>query len=559
MGRRRTGPSVACPVPEHAGSHVVRWGKRMTQQGLRQKFVCRPVGHAEHGFSMLVSGGEVTEPVWAPPPACPEHPAGRVVRDGLYGASSERPRQRYRCYPDGEGDFHRFTPPLPREHVHSGEEPCAQCEEFRGMHHGEPSISRKQSWSSRLVAETLRDLSRGTTYADASVRVRRVTNRTRTRTMPGPPKYAYTGSRSAKNAWHIAADWCETFSPVLWDRVEEQLRERAAAAQAEAAGRALAGEANPTPSMVVIDDIPIHARTVDADGSRVARRDYFVLALAEVVWGAPAARLDRTLSLRLVRAYPSNDHHAWKLLFDELGYTPDFILADAGKGIVKAVREFYKGSAVFIPSVYHAREAVEKGLLETAGARNPSAPKGVKELRPEIAEHMAGLRKKRLATLTVEEWSRWWDDLEGILSHLGVPIDKTRRRRRNYERPIAEVLPQLAAFPQLPISTGGLEATMRKRIDPILTNRAHAFANIERTNRLFDLVVCNENHLFDDMAKVIRLLRADSAEHDGWSTPLREIADPQPPKRPGRPTPKRYSSLRDQQLIRDIARSKGLA
>jgi hypothetical protein len=534
----------------------------MTKQGLRQKFVCRPVGHAEHGFSMLVAAGEVTTPVWMPPPPCPEHPAGRVVRDGLYGASSERPRQRYRCYPNSDREFHRFTPPLPREHVHSGDEACAQCEEFRGMHHGEPSISRKQSWSSRLVAETLRDLSRGMTYADASVRMRRVTKRTRTRSMPNPPKNAYTGSRWSKNAWHIAADWCETFSPVLWDHVEEQFRQRTVELQERAAARALAGEANPTPSMIVIDDIPVHARAVDADGAKVARRDYFVLVVGEVVWGGGGARggrLERTVSLRLVRAYPSNDHHAWKLLFDELGYSPDFILADAGKGIMKAVREFYKGSAVFIPSVYHAREAVEKGLWETTGAKDSRSPKGVRELRPELAEHMAGLRRKRLATMTVAAWAEWWDELEAILTRLGLPLEKTLRRRRNYEQPIAEVLPLIAAYPQLPISTGGLETTMHKRIEPILANRAHAFANIERTNRLFDLVVCNDNDLFDDMTEVISLLRADSAAHDGWSTPLREVADPQPPRQPGKPRPERYSSLRDPQLMRDIARSRGLA
>ncbi|MBK5224340.1 MAG: hypothetical protein JJE52_15985 [Acidimicrobiia bacterium] len=441
-----------------------------------------------------------------------------------------------------------------------GTDACEECEELRGLHRGDQTVSRKQSWSSRLVAETLRDLARGATYADASIRMRKVTGRTRTRTqpVPGSARPTYTGSRLARNAWHIAADWCETFSPVLWGHVEAELVAGNGRDSEERERLWLAGTPNPTPMMVLIDDIPINARFVDEDGANSSRRDYFVLVVAEVAWGQTVRdTIDRQLRLRLVRAYPSNDHHAYKLLFDELGYTPDFILADAGKGLMKAVADFYKGGITFVPSLFHVRAAVEKGLFETQGAWVRASTRAPKELRGDVGSHLAGLRKKNLTTMTVPEWSGWWNDLEALLSSIGAPVEPTRRRRKNYEQAIADILPTLAALPQLPVSTGGVEVAIRKRIEPMLTNRAHAFANLERTNRLFDLVVCDDYGLFDDIGLVVSLLRTDSADNHGWSTPLRAVADRQPPKTPARGKP--YSSLRDQQLLRDITRAKGLA
>ena len=59
------------------------------------------------------------------------------------------------------------------------------------------------------------------------------------------------------------------------------------------------------------------------------------------------------------------------------------------------------------------------------------------------------------------------------------------------------------------------------------------------------------------MPAVIDLLRSDSVANDGWSTPLREVTDPQPPT--ASRFVGRYSSLRDPLLIRDVARSRGLS
>lgn len=52
------------------------------------------------------------------------------------------------------------------------------------------------------------------------------------------------------------------------------------------------------------------------------------------------------------------------VLVDELGYHPDFIVADAATSIASAIREHYDPSRTrFIPSLWHLTRAVEADLL----------------------------------------------------------------------------------------------------------------------------------------------------------------------------------------------------
>ncbi len=569
---KRAGPAPAvCPRPEHVGSKVVSKGVVARQSGSVRRFYCTPVEGRGHWFGLPV----VVEPVAVEgtgladmsgpgsKPLCPEHPTAHVVRDGRYAISSTQKRQRYRCYPTGKRDeYHRFTPALPRTHVHPDSEPCAECEEHRGIHRGDTTVSRRQSWSARVVAETLRELARGRTYSEASVSLRTMTKRRRTRKQTGPAptgRNRSAGTRRSRNAWHIAADWCEIYSPVLWDDMDAMLRARTARLSLERDRLAGLGQLPAELMVLVIDDVPVNARFTEADTTHNSRRDYYVLAAAEVYWGDLFDdRLERDLRLRLVRAYPSNDHHAWKLVFDELGYTPDVIIADAGTGLMKAIDDYYGSSVLFIPSLFHIRVSVEDGLLATPGAWTRPSPKAARELHPDIRKYLVGLSRKQVTTVTVEEWSAWWDGLEALLTGLEISPEVAIVRRKLYEDQVAKLLPTLATHPHVPLSTGGLEVKIRRKIDPILAGRSHAFANLERTNRLLDLVVCEDHQLFSDMGHVVSLLRADSTDHGGWSTPLRMVADLQPPgKRPKKKRP--YSSLRDQVLLRDLARKKGLA
>lgn len=560
MSKRRRDALPACPNPAHAGSKVISHGQRVAARGTQQRLLCTPVLGDSHVFSYLLRPSGAPVPSWSPPPACAEHPKGRVVRDGLYASSTRRKRQRYRCYPDSANKdvFHAFTPPLPREHVCAGEDSCGTCDELRGLHRGEPAVSRRQAFPARLVAEILRDVSRGTTYGEASLRARAVLDRTVTRTTTEPGQASSTGTRVARNAWHLAADWTETFGPVLWDHLDAELRQRAAEAVAKRDELAGAGKPNPEPMVVLVDDVPQYASGTDDNGKPVSRRDYFVLTAAEVRWDTgPRASTDRRIRLRLARAMPASDHHCWKLLFDELGYVPDVVVADAGKGILKAVDDYYGNQVVFVPSLFHVRRAVRLGLYETPGAWTRSEKKAPKKLLPELGDTLGILSRRDLTTITTEDWSRWWDDLLTQMRSMGLPVEKVLTRRRNYEERVAKALPTIGAYPQIPLSTGGLEVAIRKRIEPIFAGgRGRTFANIERTNRLLDLVVCDGHGLFNDLAVPTGLIRSDSAAYAGWSTALRQVADRQPaPRARGAG---RYSSLRDHLLVRSVARAKGL-
>ena len=242
---------------------------------------------------------------------------------------------------------------------------------------------------------------------------------------------------------------------------------------------------------------------------------------------------------------------AWRLLFDELGYAPDFIVADAGTGIGRGVRDHFDPARTrLVPSLWHVSRAVRQALAKTRGATVPHAQG--RRLRQELREHLAQLTAEGRALVNAAGWRQWWVDLEQLCIILNLPVDKVRRLRALYEQQFADAIDALAANPSVPLSTGGLETLIAKRVIPLLERRRTGFANIERTNHLLDLVVARDHGEFDNLAAVARLLRADATEHDGWTVPLREIADPKPPSG-------RYSSLRDPTLLAEIAKQKGIA
>ena len=106
-------------------------------------------------------------------------------------------------------------------------------------------------------------------------------------------------------------------------------------------------------------------------------------------------------------------------------------------------------------------------------------------------------------------------------------MEKTRLRRDGYEQLFADRLADLAIWPFLPVSTGGLESLQSTFIEPLLHRRRHRFANIERTNSLLDLVVCRAHGLFTHEQTILDLLHRelDNTASYGWSAPLRAVTD----------------------------------
>ena len=317
------------------------------------------------------------------------------------------------------------------------------------------------------------------------------------------------------------------------------------------------------PQVLLLDDTPVNSKGVfDGRATLRSRREYFVLGAATIDWPArtagvpPPAADDRYTRLRLLRAYPSNESTAWRLLFDELGYEsgvrePEFILADAGTGLRRGIADYFQ-HAVLVPSLFHIHDALVEVLVDKTPGAVVLGDTG-NALHPDLASHLNWLSAEQMRLMTDKQWSGWWNDFEVLLDRLGLPVEKLQDRRASYEPAVAAALPALRVHPGVPVSTGGFELLLRKTVKTVLTGRGHAFANIERTNNLFDLVVCRNRGAFADRSRVVAALRAAALQHEGWAAAPREVADPQPP------APATYSSLRDKDLLADLDRSRGAA
>ena len=530
---------------------------------------------------MLIAADGRLKPVWSVPPACtdPEHENSAVTRYGTYGKRMLNPRQRYRCVygkdADGNDIWHTFTPALPRDHVHAGGRSCSECDELRGVHHGDAAVARRHAWSARIVARGLEQLATGGSYADVSRWALRTAGtgargRDKTRRLKDGkvPRSTYS-----PDVWHVAADWVEAFGPVVWAPVEQRLREQALALRAANDALLAAGKPVTLPQVLLLDDVPVYSR--DARTGR-SRRDagFYLLVAAEVTWepqpeaepqadssshphpwpdeAEPPPPPKPVVQLRLVRAMAKSNTPAWRLLFDELGYRPDYVVGDAGSGLMAAVRAHYAGTdTVFVPCVWHLTEAVKAALADTPGALI-ATPSGGKELPDDIAAHMALLARGSDALAGPAQWRGWWTELEGIFRAHRLPVDAIVKCRGEHQTPMEDALPSLAGHPYVPIATGALERLIRTRVKPMLSLRASGFGNIERTNTLMDLAVARTHDAFDDLTDVAQLLREDTRPVGGWTVPLRSIADP-------RPRSGRYSSLRDPTLLTTLAAERGLS
>jgi hypothetical protein len=666
-GRPRSVPEARCLT--HKTAKVVALGTRKTKNGSSRRYRCTPAVGTKHTFSVLLTDvGDAQPRVWTPPPACGLHEGSAVVRAGVYGTRTPKPRQMYRCRPVDGGKPHRFTPQLPRDHVHTSEGGCVHCEELRGFHHGETAVARTHSWPTRIVVLAMDELSRGGSYGETSrtalqraelaaqrydelvaegmssedaadvvdaelagesvpvqtaaadaesadgtpARYRR-TRRSKAevaaeKAAAAAEKAALAQRKSAKkvkelgeaarsaklaeaeqaaaanprrrnarraeanNAWHVAADWVEAFSPVLYQPLHDRLHTQARAERARLDEQYRNGELLERPQVLVLDDVPVYGRDPET-GKQRRDAGFFLLVAAEVVWTprrhasdpfaleeVPAAadvpRYDRELRLRAVRAMPKSNSACWRLLLDELGYAPDFVVADAGSGIGKAVADHYQPSepgshTTFIPSLWHIGQAVQTGLADTRGAlvRTEARASAARSLAPALADHVNLLSRGTIRDQST--WTTWWDDLTTLMRNLKLPTDKLKSRRRQYEQPFLDAIAHLTGLPDVPVSTGGLELLIDRQVSPMLKRRSAGFANIERTNNLFDLVVARQHGVFLDHSALVQQLRNDALSAAGYAVPLRDISDP-------RPKSGRYSSLRDSQALLDLADERGL-
>ena len=527
---------------------------------VRRRYLCSPEGATAHTFSVIILEDPTARvvPTWTPPPACPRHHASHVVRNGTYGKHTSRPRQRYRCQPFDGSPRHSFTPPLPRDHVHLGHERCEVCEELVGAHRGETAVARRHSWSARVVARGLDQLSVGETYASVSRWALRSTGIKRTRVPPRPKKGRKSKktvseeARVSRAVWHIAADWTEAFAPVIYEPVDTRLRASALVERERIDALVARRRKVERPQVIIIDDLPQWGTDPSSKMRRSRQAGFAVLVVAELHWPDPTtSKASPSLRLRLVRAMPDTTAISWMLVLDELGYQPDVVVADGGTGSDLAVRTLWSnGKTTVVPSMWHLSETIRRAFEKAKRAWvNSDGTAG--DLIEPLNAHVAKLSRSHDALRSAISWEKWWDDLVDLVMRNGLPIEGIRKARKKWEGAVLDALPVIRRYPTLPISTGGLESLMLSKVMPLLAKRGNAFANIERTNLLFDLVVARDHGAFDNLSDVVRALREDAQREDGWAVSLRSISDP-------RPQSAIYSSLRDAVLITDLARARGL-
>lgn len=514
-GRRHSSaPPPACPLRDHSGSSVRRYGTRKTRGLTYARFRCAPAGEDPHIFQLpLDANGAVQRDTYLPPEPCLEHPGSRVVRAGTYESGGTQ-RQRYRCLPADGSPGHRFTPLLPRERVHDGQR-CELCTEHVGVHRGETTAGRGHRASTTLVARALQRLARGESYGSVSVWARNQLSGDRVLAQPPTPQ----------SAWRLAADWVEVFSPVLWAPFDEQ--QRAAAAERRRNGE---------PLVVVIDDTPIFAKQGSIGGGR---QRFALLALAEVDLSAPAGR---ETSLRLLRAFATHDEDAYRLLFDELGYIPDFIVSDGASGIISAVRSLRRqhperqiGWAI---SAHHIRDMAQDNIARSIKAF-PGFQPGA------LLDDATSLRFVR----SREAFDAWWEAMWRRMDSQNLPANLRWRRWQGQYKPLIEDgLTELDAWPGVPRSTGALEALIEREVEPTLTVRAQGFGNLIRTNALLDLVTLRLAGKIDRTGPVAEQLRQDVRANGGYAARVRDITDKGA-----------YRSLLDPDVVEKLAKKRGLS
>lgn len=571
---------VHCPRPGHAGARLLARGQRTTAAGTWQRYRCLAADGAHHFQVLADADGPALHSIH-PAPACPEHPGSSVLRHGSYGTGARR-RQRYRCRPADGGRAHTFTPALTREVVAVGTEACATCDELLSPHRGTLTGARHTPWTLALYARVLSDLSLGASYSSTSLMMRAHRDRSRRhlheahglnlesfvgadlRPVPastdGESRARAQGSARTfgQSAWHLAADVVEQYSPLLWRRVEQVMRERDLAQRASN-DEALAGDPSrmlEAPVTWLLDEQ--HVKVVTgrrAKDGRRRHRTWFVLVVVEVRWQPAADPMTlprREHRLRLARAYPRATERAWRLVLEELGVRPDFVIADHGSAIAAALDSQYgPGQVGFIPSLFHMRRNISDKLLKLPGLSGKVH--GRKTLVDSVATHLDVLTRDDLMRMGPAAWSKWWDGLLAEVAKAGAPIVGLLEQRRLYEPKVAAALLLLHTNPHLPASNAAVENRIRHQLEPFMDNRKQMYRNLARLNFLLDLAVARSQGAFTDLDAVAALIRDDNEAAGGWAPAPRALADTQPPPNPSGMRQPRYASLFNPLLVDALA------
>lgn len=517
--RKVAAPS--CP-DGHLNTAVIARGTRQSKRGVLRRWSCSPRKGEEgatHFFTTVAKPKrrvrEVLDEV-APPPPCPftEHRSAlfKVKRKGTYDTTAGT-IQRYECRDVKTGATHRYSAPLPRKAVLEESTCCPDCGVPTPANAGTEAAARYNGLPVEVIYTALKELAEGGSYSEVSLSALDAAHLPRGRTRkvperppdaPKPKRKPRTGpARDAKAHWHVAADILERFAPIV-------ITGALAAVDAEQDAYREAG----LPVVYIADEQEVKrsfART-----SRTATTAVWqALVVSRVRWEDDQGQ-SWSNRLHRVRALPRKTKEAWKLVFSELP-APDFLVADGSAAIEQAAVEVWGEQVTFVPCVYHAVENMKKGIVP-AGMLAPL----------KVTDHFFTFKRENMAAGGTAFVASWFDDLEAIVEAAELPLDGVRAVRAFYEPLMnrSAVVAQNHASPMVPISNGGVESVVRKRINKLIARRGPMMTNLPRTNLLGDLMVAGSNGALADQHTVCQAIKDATRGTGGWSAPPRILTEP---------------------------------
>ena len=453
-----------------------------------------------------MAGDEPVQPAPpSPPEKCPTHPTSRVVRDGKTRGARGVERQRYRCFPKNGDTPHRFTPALSRLVVNHGDT-CPTCATHRAINQGDTNAARGHRFTAAIAAQALIQLSEGHSYGAVSVWAKAEMDRHSTHEELAAPLLGRAGARQRSRAWRLAADWVENFSPVLFEPWAAKRRQEITDLRAR--------NMKDRPFVaLLLDDLPIFAKSSQG---MTQRQRFAVIAASETIVDQNTG--ERTTRLRLLRAFADHSTEAYTLVLDELGYVPDLIIADGSKAIssaASALAERHPDQPFQLClSAYHLRQQLTRQFARLTSKYG-------------FQPGDLALRLENWSFIESDfSWQTWWADYERRLNAQGIPETARPNNWIRDTKPLVDAqMPLFDEFAVMPRSTGALESTIFRVVKPSLSGRALGFGNLERTNRLLDLMTLRANGELGSVASIVAKMNADARSHGGYVPPVRSIAD----------------------------------
>lgn len=392
-------------------------------------------------------------------PSCPDptHAGSRVVRAGLYGKKPHQ-RQRWKCIPEG-GEAHRFAETLPRQlaraHV------CVECETHVERWEG-PQTARLYDFTTRQVAQALIRVAGGLSYRSTADLIRTTADRRRGPSTRPAPKAKRNSDPNSHG--QIVCNWVDVFADVIWDHYAPKA----------------------WPKQLVLDAGEFRTSAMLPTGVRSSRnlRAFFVLAAVGYLPGSSRPRL------WLAQAAGRENEKTWTELLSGFDGTPELIVTDGSARIAKAVSTVFPRPGDAPPWMRRCEWHLGKNIRDTLPAHIAKDP-----------EHPL-MRQLHYAFFSQNSWA-------SFETFAYAEADRTgglKGLRRWLGLNGAMVSAQLAARPRYgPASVGAVEKSLQE-IQRRIGQRAGAFGNQARTNRLLKLVTLDINGQADERrwADIIR-------------------------------------------------------